>query len=94
MELGSPLGRGLDRQDELEQRAAGAIRRRGQLPAMLLDDHAANGEPQAHAVRLRGDERPEYALKLLGIDSGPGVFDFHRNGVAAVQRAPHLQQPV
>src|SRR5580700_3253746 len=88
----SPLRRGFDRQDELEARAAGAVRRCGQLPAMLLDDHAANGEPQAHAVRLRGDESAEYALELLDIDSGPGVFDLHRDGVAAVKRAVKLQQ--
>ncbi len=60
---------------------------------MLLDDHAADGEPQAHTVRLRRDKRAEYALELLGIDAEPGVFDFHRNGVAAVKRASHLQQP-
>src|SRR6202171_4998146 len=80
-------GRGLvgcrGRQDELELGAVFAVRRRRQLAAMLLDDHAANRQAQSHAVRLRRQERGEYAVQFLRGNSRSGVFYRNRNGIAA-----------
>ena len=56
-----------DRQNELEPRPGLAIRRGGELAAMTLHDHAANGQAQAHSVRLGREKRPEYAVELVWI---------------------------
>jgi hypothetical protein len=40
---------------------------------MLMQDICANGEPEAHALGLGGDERMEEAGALLGGDAGTVV---------------------
>jgi hypothetical protein len=57
------------RQNELEPRAAFAVRRRRQLTAVLLSDHAANRESQSHSVRLRRKKRCKYFIHFLRIST-------------------------
>ena len=62
------------RQNELEQRAAFAVRRRRQLTAVVLSDHAANRESHSHSVRLGRKERGKYVLQFLRINSRSRVL--------------------
>jgi len=50
-------------QRELEHRAAFfLVGPGGKLAAMTFNNHAGNGQPKSHAVRLRCNERIKYTL--------------------------------
>src|SRR4051794_39917451 len=55
--------RKLHRQNELKPRAALAVRQRGKLAAVALDNHPANGQAQSHSICLSRNEGLEYAVK-------------------------------
>src|SRR5262249_20276742 len=90
--VGWALGR-FDRHDELKGRAALAVGGGGKFAAVMLDDHAADGQAQAHSVRLGGDEGAEYLVQPARLDAGAGVFHRDRNGVASARLAAHAQYP-
>src|SRR5262249_29387815 len=56
-------------------RAGTVIRLGPELAAMALDDGAAHGEADAHAVALGGVERVEQSLEVLRLDADAGVSD-------------------
>jgi len=49
------------------------------MTSMTFDDHTANGQSQAHPVRLGRKKRVEYLVCFFGIDSRPRVLDFNDN---------------
>src|SRR5574343_1180171 len=59
------LGRFLDRYGEMENSAAFAPRRGPQAALVELDDRAADGQPDAHALGLGGVERGENLFHVL-----------------------------
>lgn len=81
------------RKNELEQRAALAVRRRRQPAAVVVDDHSADGQPQPHSLRLCGEECIKYAVQLLGLISRARILDRHDNGLAAAKPCSDLQHP-
>ena len=67
--------------------------RGGKLTVVAFDDHPANREPQSPPLRLRRNERVEYALQFLRTNSRSGVFRRHENCIAAVTVGSHAQHP-
>src|ERR1700722_10153618 len=82
-----------DGQNEMEQRSAFAVRRRGNLTAMTLDDTLADGETQSGSVSLRRNERVENPGQILLADSWSGVLHRHPNSVDAGQFRADTQLP-
>jgi len=60
-EATSVRGRGLDRQNDLEQGPVFAVRRRSKSTAMTLDNRAADSQSQSRPVELCRNERLKYA---------------------------------
>src|SRR5688572_7005979 len=63
----------LDGDTNGEGRAGARLARPRQLAAVLLRDLAGDGESEAGALRLRGEEVLEEPLADFGRDAGPGV---------------------
>src|SRR5204863_4131653 len=80
--------------NELEPCDVLAVRRRGKLTAMLLDDHPANRESQSHAVRLRRNERRKYPAQLLRINPRARVFYGNGNGIGMTKLGCHTEHPM
>ena len=62
---------------------------RPDAPAVCLDDRARNREPDAHAVRLGGEERLEQAAKSFWRNAESAVFNRHFDLTLAVALRPH-----
>ena len=58
-------------QNNLKQRATCAVRRRRKPSIVTFDDHAANGQSQAHSVCFCREEWVEYIVQAGRINSGP-----------------------
>src|SRR4051812_27063731 len=60
------------------------------MSAMTLDDRSADGESDAHPLRLRGEERVEHALGLVWLDAYPRIAHTQTDPVVvAARRANH-----
>src|SRR4029453_7830957 len=93
------LGRGsscrlLNWQRELEQRAAALLAgARRKLPAMALNDHATNGQSQAHSFGLRRNEWVEQVTSSSWVISRARVFYCDGNVIEAITGRSNLQYP-
>src|SRR5262245_3440899 len=70
------------RQQDMEGGAARRVRRDPELPAMDLDDRAADRKPEAHAVLLGREERLEEARRGALRQAAAGVAHDELDGVA------------
>ena len=59
---------------------------------MALDDHAANGKSQPHAVGFCRNECIEDVCQPPGIDSRSAILHLDDNRAVAIARGPHLQE--
>ena len=86
--------RRFNRQDELKRRAVFAVRRGDELPAVMLDDHAANGQPQSRSLRFGREKCIENFIQSFRIDSRAGIFDGNGNRFVITKPGRHLQDPI
>ena len=71
----------VNRQNELEQRSVFAVRRSRKPTAVILDNCAAYGQSQTHAMRLRRNEGVKHLVDFCRINSGPGILHRYGNGI-------------
>ena len=53
---------------------------------MTFNDHTANRQSQADAMRLRREKRIKYAGRLFRIKSWPGIFDRNDNCIKIIEK--------
>src|SRR5262245_7315126 len=61
---------------------------------MMFDNHSTDCQSQAHAVRLRGEKRTEYAVEAFWINSRPGISHRHSYRIPTTERGCHPQYPI
>src|SRR5262249_50096494 len=79
------------RNRERERRAGPVIRSRPDAAVMALDDRAAHGEADAHAVSLGRVEGREELLRIARIEADAVVAHRYANEIRVVELRPHEQ---
>ena len=67
----------LGAQSELEYGPSGSVRGDPQSAIVRLDDRTANRQTHPHTIRLGGEERAEYPIDVLRVNSCPRICDRH-----------------
>src|SRR5215469_8833036 len=78
---------------ERESGTGSVVCLRPETAVMPLDDGATDGEPDTHAVGLRGVESVEQLVHVLGVDALAGVPHAHAHTIAGLAFGSDQQLP-